>query len=955
MLRYTLAVVMVLVLAIGTASADIVINEIYCDSAGTYDGAEFIELYNSGASPVDIGGYVLCGPEYEQLCGGEDRWQFPVGTEIAAGDYLVVAKDAHDGDDGFYEEFGFDPDFELVDPSFAYDDDYLFVDNMILLDDDPGTNFSDEIQLVGGRGYGVMCGGTSRADVVYLYETASLTTLVDLVEYMDPDYCTGDPCFGDDGLVDNAFEGIPFLGNTLGRDASSTDTDNSNVDWTLQAPTPGAVNVLNTPPWVRDVAYSPIPPTSMTNVDISATITDDGTIDSVNVYYNMETTGGGWQMVAATNVDSVYTAQLPLMPNGEQVGYFVRAIDDLGAKMSYPAEAFSGPYHFSVGYTDIYDIQYVDEGLNDSPKVGQAVNITGIVTAGIGDFSSAFCMVQEGNGPFEGVKVYGTYDVPFDVNVGDEITACGTVTEYYGETEIYLHTENTLVVHSTGNAVSYASVTTGDLYPEPTGTPEYQAEPYEGQLVSVTNVTVTAEPDGYGQWYIDDGSGGAMVDDYGYYSYVPTLFDVLDEVRGPLMYSYDQYKIEPITDEDIIGPPRISTVRYTPIPPVAGNVTVTAEITDNQGISSATLVYKERNAGTWSQTPMTLDTGTTYTATVGPWVDGDEMMYYVTASDGAMTAQTPSVGSYSLYIGMLSIQDIQFVADPETNDASPYDTLAVNTQGVVTAAPGEYSDYYFTIQTSGGGCWDGIHVYDRTGSVQFERGDEITVSGEVQENWGETEVALHFPEAAVLVASKAVDPTPLSINTVDLQTKATGECLESVLVHAEDATVEVADLGFGEWAITNGAAGDTCRVNDDAYYTYDPVQGDNVYVLGVVSFDYGLYKIEPRGDSDIAVNPVGVDNPVASKLGLAQNMPNPFNPKTTIAFTLPAPQDVAIDVFDIAGRKVVTLIDDSLGAGQHFVEWTGRDADGQKVASGIYFYRMTAGEEEFSKKMVLLK
>ena len=144
-------------------------------------------------------------------------------------------------------------------------------------------------------------------------------------------------------------------------------------------------------------------------------------------------------------------------------------------------------------------------------------------------------------------------------------------------------------------------------------------------------------------------------------------------------------------------------------------------------------------------------------------------------------------------------------------------------------------------------------------------------------------------------------------------------------------------------------------VHPEVTISFIRVKPDNVYVLGTVMFLYGNYKIEPRDDADIAVNPVGVDDPVASKVGLAQNMPNPFNPKTTIAFTLPTPQDVTIDVFDIAGRRVVTLIDDSLGAGQHFVEWTGRDADGKKVASGIYFYRMNVGDQEFSKKMVLLK
>ena len=199
-------------------------------------------------------------------------------------------------------------------------------------------------------------------------------------------------------------------------------------------------------------------------------------------------------------------------------------------------------------------------------------------------------------------------------------------------------------------------------------------------------------------------------------------------------------------------------------------------------------------------------------------------------------------------------------------------------------------------------------------------------------------------------------PDPVSINTVELQTKATGEQYEGVLVHAKDATVEVEDLGYGEWAITNGAAGDTCRVDDDAPYTYEPVVGDEVLVLGTVMYSYGNYKIEPRGDEDIAANPVGVgDDVVGAKLDLGQNMPNPFNPKTTIAFTLPEPTDVTIEVYDVTGRRIVTLMSDRLDAGGHFVEWSGRGANGEKVASGVYFYKLLAGDEEISKKMVLLK
>lgn len=266
MFKSTLFATAILVLALGTAAADltgtnVVINEIYCDPPGTYDGAEFIELYNPTAAPIDISGWVLCGVEYDQLCGGEDRWQFPAGTVIAADDYLVVAKDAHeDGpdDDAFYKYFGFDPHFEMVDTLMYYEVDYGPVPNLIRLDDQP--TYDDQIQLVGGRGYGVMCSGTSRSDVVYLYTSPTLLTLVDLVEYADMDYCTADPCAGDDGADDNAFPEIPYLGNTLGRDSTSKDTNNSNVDFTMMVPTPDAVNTENTPPWIRTVRYSPIPP-----------------------------------------------------------------------------------------------------------------------------------------------------------------------------------------------------------------------------------------------------------------------------------------------------------------------------------------------------------------------------------------------------------------------------------------------------------------------------------------------------------------------------------------------------------------------------------------------------------------------------------------------------------------------------------------------------------------------
>ena len=90
---------------------------------------------------------------------------------------------------------------------------------------------------------------------------------------------------------------------------------------------------------------------------------------------------------------------------------------------------------------------------------------------------------------------------------------------------------------------------------------------------------------------------------------------------------------------------------------------------------------------------------------------------------------------------------------------------------------------------------------------------------------------------------------------------------------------------------------------------------------------------------------------------LSQNVPNPFNPSTTIRFSIPEERslDVKLNVYNIRGVLVKTLVDDRRGAGVHVVQWDGRDNRGRPVASGVYFYRIQAGEFVKIRKMVLLK
>jgi hypothetical protein len=94
----------------------------------------------------------------------------------------------------------------------------------------------------------------------------------------------------------------------------------------------------------------------------------------------------------------------------------------------------------------------------------------------------------------------------------------------------------------------------------------------------------------------------------------------------------------------------------------------------------------------------------------------------------------------------------------------------------------------------------------------------------------------------------------------------------------------------------------------------------------------------------------------ALSLVLNQNHPNPFNPSTTISFSMPRESAVTLEIFDGAGRLVVGLLDgDRLRAGPHEVEWNGRDSAGRTCATGIYLYRLIAGKEKLSRKMVLLR
>ena len=109
---------------------------------------------------------------------------------------------------------------------------------------------------------------------------------------------------------------------------------------------------------------------------------------------------------------------------------------------------------------------------------------------------------------------------------------------------------------------------------------------------------------------------------------------------------------------------------------------------------------------------------------------------------------------------------------------------------------------------------------------------------------------------------------------------------------------------------------------------------------------------EPRVPLDITPK-AGYGTPEAFEL--FQNYPNPFNPETEISYVLPTACFVELSVYNLLGQKVRTLVDESQSAGLKNVKWDGKDENGVNVASGVYFYKIKAGEFTQSKKMVIIR
>ena len=144
----------------------------------------------------------------------------------------------------------------------------------------------------------------------------------------------------------------------------------------------------------------------------------------------------------------------------------------------------------------------------------------------------------------------------------------------------------------------------------------------------------------------------------------------------------------------------------------------------------------------------------------------------------------------------------------------------------------------------------------------------------------------------------------------------------------------------------------------DADYVVDagPIPTGAIDMNVIVNQFNAIAQITARSTADFnppVANDDDVIVPVESQL--VGNYPNPFNPETTISYTVKENSNVKIDIYNMKGQLIRSLVNSEKAAGNHSVVWNGQDDNGRTVASGVYYYKMYAGKYSSTKKMILMK
>jgi endonuclease I len=751
------------------------------------------------------------------------------------------------------------------------------------------------------------------------------------------------------------------------------------AEWTLTPvsfPTDGSPGEHNAPlppvgPTIVSSSTDPSAPLAGDPVLVSAVITDDmATITSVELNWGLAADALNNTIGMTLSAADTYTAvtTIPGQSAGANVYYQISATND------EPATGLSDVFGYSLAF--LISIQDIQGTGSVSPYVGQDIITEGVVTAA---FSGTW-VIQDGSGARSGLWVEDA-SAPA---LGTHVAIQGMVQEIAGNTTL----TNAVINSSSAGSLPAAEVVT---------TLVANGEDYEGVLIQLSNATCTSYDATFQEWNVNNSSSSLRVDNLGV-TYVPTLGSVYS-VTGPLSGNAGFAGVVPRNSGDIafINDPAAPTILDVEASgPTVVTITfsealnqTTAENILNYTVSGSSVVGAELMAGNPDQVDLTVATLTTgdKTLTVDGVTDlaGNGMVNVVSVFtyyggnvppgyyDGTLGLVGDALKGtlHNIIDGHNSVSYTYLWTAFYSTDAKPDGTVWDMYSDVPGGTPPYV--YEFGVDQTGSGATEGTgynreHSWPQSwygGASPMYTDLFVLYPTDVRVNGMRNNYAFGEVDSPTWTSLNGCKVGP---NTFPGYTGTVFEPIDEFKGDFARAYLYMATRYYTE----DGSWDDASPMSDRSqllpwalamlleWNASDPVsqkeinRNDDVYDI--------QHNRNPYIDRPDFVAKVFAPAPshapesvVVATILLHQNVPNPFNPSTTISYELKEAGPVRLEVYDVAGHLVRQLVQETQSAGHHQLNWNGRSQQGQMCSAGVYFYRIQADGESSTRRMLLVK